>query len=144
MNIYIASKTKHAPKWISLREDLSKNGIYVISSWIDEHIPGQTKNWTDLWSRIISEIKESKFLLFYAEEEEIQKGSLVEVGIALAFGVPIYWIGPETSSIPKTNFVKKFNDMHDAVQELISYREVEKLLDETAKNLYPLCNGVRF
>lgn len=87
--IYFASKVKHARRWISLRD----KGIPTSSTWIDEAEEGQTADYSELSERCINEIKNSRAVLLYCEPGEILKGALIEVGIALAVGVPVLCVG---------------------------------------------------
>lgn len=89
IGVYIASKTKHAPKWKALRE----SGVPIISTWIDEAGIGETKCFTDLWRRCIDEAKNAERMIVYAEDGDELKGALVEVGAALAGGTPVYVVG---------------------------------------------------
>jgi hypothetical protein len=88
--IYIASKTDRAPRWRALRA----KGAPIVASWIDEAGPGETADYSDLWTRCAAEVAGAATLIAYVEEGEALKGALVEVGIALASGVPVLWCGP--------------------------------------------------
>lgn len=87
--IYAASRAsipERAAMWRRLRAD----GAPIISTWIDEAGEGETENFTALWRRIHAEIVGAGCLIFYAAPEDFPvKGALVEVGIALAAGVPV-------------------------------------------------------
>lgn len=83
--IYTASKTRHAKYWQQLR----KQGVNIISTWIDEAEKGQTKDIPELARRCISEIKACDFVLLYIEGDDQVHGALIEVGAGLAFGKPI-------------------------------------------------------
>jgi hypothetical protein len=87
--IYIASKAKHGWRWRQLRD----SGLPIVSSWIDESGDGQTTDWSDLWNRNVSEASAALALIVYNESGEQMKGALVEIGSALAFGVPVFWVG---------------------------------------------------
>jgi len=89
--IYIASKTKHAPRWRELRAQ----GVPLISTWIDEAGKGETKSFSDLWDRCVLEACTSYVLVAYREPGEIQKGSFIEIGAALAMRVPVFIVGYE-------------------------------------------------
>jgi hypothetical protein len=90
-SIYIASKTKHADKWIELRN----RGINIISTWIDEAGPGQTKDMAYLCNRCIEESIRCDAMIVYAEEGDLLKGAFIEMGVALAVsGKRIYLVGP--------------------------------------------------
>lgn len=85
--IYIASKTRHAPRWIQHKRD----GAPIISSWIYEADVGATCNFSELWTRIQREVSLSKVLILYVEAEDAGKlkGAFIEVGMALAYGVRV-------------------------------------------------------
>jgi len=87
--IYMVSKTKHAAKWKGLRT----SGVPIISTWIDEAGIGETKSFSDLWLRCISETGKAERVIVYAEEGDELKGGLVEVGAALANGTPVFIVG---------------------------------------------------
>jgi hypothetical protein len=79
-SLYVASKTIHAARW----RDLRTKGIPVIATWIDEAGPGESSDLRDLALRCIAEAAQASATLFYCEPGETAKGSLVEVGAALA------------------------------------------------------------
>lgn len=91
--IYIASKTIHAHRWRALRAA----GEQIHSTWIDEAEPGQSKDLLDLWKRCIREAAWSTALVAYREPDEIFKGGFIEIGAALAHGVPVFVVGFERS-----------------------------------------------
>jgi len=93
-NIYVASKTVHAPMWIRFRE-WANSGIFykVISTWIDESGAGETEDRSELAERCIKEIKKSDLVVVYRKNDEILKGAWVEVGIALAFKKVVILVG---------------------------------------------------
>lgn len=87
--IYIASKTKHAAKWLKLRS----LGVPIISTWIDEAGEGQSSDLSDLAARCIEEVRSADRVVLYLEDGDTLKGQLIEVGAALACGVPVYSFG---------------------------------------------------
>jgi hypothetical protein len=87
--IYIASKTRHAEQWRTLRAE----GWPIISTWIDEAGPGETADFADLWRRCIHEATHAERLILVATYGEVLKGAFIEVGAALAAGVPVYYVG---------------------------------------------------
>jgi hypothetical protein len=75
--------------------DLRDSGVRITSSWIDEDGEGQTEDFGDLWQRIENEIRRSSALVLYVEPSDFPlKGALVEVGMALAIGLPINVVAP--------------------------------------------------
>lgn len=111
--IYIASKSKHGPRWRALRE----RGVPIVATWIDESEEGATNDWTDLWDRCIAEASGAAVLIMYVEPGEVHKGSLVELGAALHAGTPVLWVGPEYSTVPRhQRLVHKVNSLDFAVE----------------------------
>lgn len=93
IKIYIASKTRHAARWQTLRAQ----GYNIISTWIDEAGKGESKDLRDLAIRCIDEAKSADRVILYASENDILKGALMEVGAALACNVPVYVVGMSES-----------------------------------------------
>ena len=87
--IYIASKTRHADRWKALRAA----GEPIISTWIDEAGPGESSDLNDLWARCIREASSCEVLIAYREPEDILKGAWIEIGAALAVGIPVVGVG---------------------------------------------------
>lgn len=87
--IYIASKVKHADKWLKLREQ----GVPIISTWIDEAAPRATISFNDLWVRCITEASMANCLIAYRENGETPKGMLLEIGASLSHNKWVFLIG---------------------------------------------------
>lgn len=87
--IYTASKTVHAPLWKQWRRE----GLPVISTWIDEAGVGETADFADLWTRCISETAKAEILVCYREEGEVLKGAFIEIGAALQSGTRVICVG---------------------------------------------------
>lgn len=86
--IYIASKTKHAAAWRRWRDERE---VKIISSWIDyAELPDVQKDFRRMWTNFEKEICTATALVFYAEAGDVPKGAYVEVGMALACGVPVF------------------------------------------------------
>lgn len=90
-HVYIASRTKHAERWRALREA----GLSVTSGWIDRGTRGEVGDWDALWRSCIREVGVADALLLYAEPGEHLRGALVELGVALAAGIPVVYVGPD-------------------------------------------------
>lgn len=110
--IYIASKTKHADRWRFLRD---KVGEPIISTWIDEAGVGETEDFSDLWRRCILEASTAELLIIYRERDDVLKGGWVELGAALASGVPVFAVGIEEFSIAHDTRIRHFPDMKAAI-----------------------------
>lgn len=90
--IYIASKAKpeHAERWRRVAE------LHPINStWIYEAGQGESQDIADLWRRCIHEASTAGALIVYREDGEVLRGAWVEMGAALAHGVPVFAVGIE-------------------------------------------------
>jgi len=92
--IYVASRAsilERGEMWRALRA----SGVPINSTWIDEDGPKDTRDLAGLWRRIRSEVTRAKGLILYVEPDDFPlKGAFVEIGMALAAGVPIYIVAP--------------------------------------------------
>lgn len=113
--IYIASKTKHADRWRLLRSD----GVPIISTWIDEAGVGETADFHDLWSRCLTESASCSVLVSYREPGELLKGGWVEIGAALANGIPVYAVGLEEFTISGYRGITHFATIEEAIAQAI-------------------------
>ena len=93
MKVYTAGKIWHAPKFQYLRDVL---GYDVNARWIDL----EDSNWIVrtrkdiLWQICYEDVRDCDFVLLYSEDmSEEQRGALVEIGMAYAFGKPVYAVG---------------------------------------------------
>lgn len=89
--IYGASKTVHAPLWVTLRDQ----GFNIVSSWIDlpRDKTGQQIDHSKLWRDIEADVRRADFLVLYCLPGELLKGALVELGMALALGKTAFVYG---------------------------------------------------
>lgn len=114
--IYIASKTKHADKWIKLRSE----GVNIISTWIDEAGAGQSPDMSDLCRRCVSESVQCDAMIVYAEEGDYLKGAFIEMGVALSCPLkPVYLVGtvlPNGSAFTYSHQVFRAKNIEQAVQ----------------------------
>ncbi len=84
--IYVASRVRHAGMWQKLRATYPIN-----STWIDEAGDGETADLAKLWERIHVEVLMARAIVLYVEPNDFPlKGALIEVGMALAVGKPIF------------------------------------------------------
>lgn len=96
MRIYIASKTKHAPRW---REwgALYNSKLEICSSWIHTgkyaNTPSEIIDWPAHWAMCLQDVRKADALIAYHEPGETPKGSLIEIGAALMCDIPIYAVG---------------------------------------------------
>lgn len=92
--LYVASRAsipERPAMWRALRDQ----GVMIISSWIDEAGAGETADMGELWERIDREVRNARKLVLYVEPGDLPlKGAFVEVGMALAYGVPVDVVAP--------------------------------------------------
>lgn len=90
--IYVASRAS-LPERSTMWREYRAAGAPIISTWIDESGPGETDDLGELWTRICSEIVRSVALVVYIEGDDFPlKGTLVEVGMALALGKRVFLV----------------------------------------------------
>lgn len=95
---YVASRAS-IPERAKMWREWRAGGAPVVSSWIDEDGEGETESFTELWERIRSEIQRCSVLVLYVDEGDLPlKGALIEVGMALAYGKPVFVICPGYTS----------------------------------------------
>lgn len=121
MKVYPASKALHADWWKALRGA----GVPIEASWIDSEINTtdakvSSECWSRHWCSCISEAAAADIVLFYAAEGEIQCGSLVEVGAALAHGKRIFVVSPYEWTVSNHPRCRVFATLADAVAALMA------------------------
>lgn len=94
VGVYVASRAS-VPERPAMWRRLRDAGYPIISTWIDEAGAGETADNGELWARIAREISGAERLVLYVEPEDFPlKGALVEVGMAIAAGVPVVVVAP--------------------------------------------------
>ena len=106
--IYVASKTHHGLMWRNLA---SEKRYGFSSTWIYEADKGETKSMSELWARILDEIKGSCALVVFVDLSEPTdlplKRALVEVGMALACGLNVFVaVSYDGSDVPSEDLTK--------------------------------------
>jgi len=99
---YVASRASNPERpamWREYRDD----GVPIVSTWIDEAGEGQTVDISELWQRIDTEIASAAALILYVESGDFPlKGAFVEIGMAIAHGLPIYVVAPDVRLEPRS------------------------------------------
>ena len=100
MRIYIAGCFESRPRLAAMRVEVEKLGHKVTSSWLDEpdqvgpvclYSPGKGLAYAQ---RDYREILESELLLLDTLDTNERGGREVEFGIAVAFGLAVWVVGP--------------------------------------------------
>lgn len=92
--IYVASRASLAGR-LAMWRGLRAAGWPICCSWIDEDGPAETADFAALWPRIVAEMATAAALVVYAEPDDLPvRGVLVEVGLALANGIPVMLVTP--------------------------------------------------
>lgn len=81
-------------------------------------------DFLDLWHECQADIESSDVVLVYAEEGDVLKGALVEVGIALANRIRVLLVTPEKNRLAYGTWIHM-----DEVEWLTSMEEAISLLD---------------
>lgn len=110
--IYIASKTRHADRWRAMRAA----GMPIISTWIDEAGEGESADLHDLWDRCIEEASTCAAIVVYREPGDVLKGAWIELGAALALGVPVFAVGLEEYTVAKFKPIQHFQTVEAAFE----------------------------
>lgn len=126
--IYMASKAIHGDEW----ENLKMIGYPICSTWIHESGLGKTSDWSDLWTRCVEEAATADALIVFRTSQETLKGAWVEVGAALARGVPVFAVGCEEFSVrhhPKFHVCENLEEA--LILALRAYNEACKAREES-------------
>ena len=94
--------------WRDLR---SFEKMPIISTWIDELYPDDMDG---LWQRCISEASNAQAFLILRRPDEVLKGAWIELGAALASGVPVYAVGIEEYTVAKDKRIRHFPNLVEA------------------------------
>ena len=88
--VYVASRAS-VPERSAMWRMHRDHGRPIISTWIDEAGEGESHDLGVLWERILAEVTTAKALILYAATNDFPlKGAFIEVGMALAAGVPVF------------------------------------------------------
>lgn len=91
IKVYISAKLHHAAKLAALRVD----GFHINARWIEMAESGRKrmKPVTHWQQENFDDITTAHFIILYVEPSDDLKGSLVEIGYALAHGKRVFIVG---------------------------------------------------
>lgn len=120
--IYIASKANHRPTWRAFRQ----GGHNIISRWIDTDDkftadPGEL-DFQALWDTCVEDVLACDVLVCYIERDEVLKGALLEIGIALGSGKRVILVGPRAEYLKNGTWIN-----HRAIEHWADFRIGEVL-----------------
>jgi len=132
LRVYPASELSRANTWRRLCD--TNDHIILNARWL-KHIKIGTPDTPDrarsFWLQDERDIKSADVLLVWAEDGEHLKGALVEVGMAIAYGVPVITVGKHcdystwqyhpgvTRAYSITHAMALLRDMHDRTERAI-------------------------
>jgi hypothetical protein len=92
--VYGASRASN-PEFAEWWRHLRSTGANLVSTWIDVQ-NGSPIDYEVLWSNITKEIQSCDRLVLYIKPDDFPlKGALIEAGMALALGKPVYIVAPD-------------------------------------------------
>lgn len=91
--VYLAGKTRLAPRFRDVRDVWRDRGAIVMSTWIDQAGEGETEDFGVLWADCVWQASMADLTIAVHEDGDVWKGTFIEVGAALAFHHPVYVVG---------------------------------------------------
>lgn len=93
--IYTASKLRQAQMWQAIHD--SHPDVYFHARWLKHtgklKTPDTPENAKRFWIEDEQDVKHADAVFVFAEDDEHLRGALVEAGMAIAYGKPVYVIG---------------------------------------------------
>jgi hypothetical protein len=128
IRVYTASKISTAALWREL--DRSWPHVHFHARWLKHNFKGTTDRQEyarAFWREDEIDVQCADTLIVYAKEGEHLQGALVEVGMAIAFGVPVIAVGdhPDYSTWQFHPLVTRVADLKAAYEVLC---EIDKKL----------------
>lgn len=94
IRVYTASKLSRGAQWRQIHA--ACNHVYFHARWLKHNqigTPDLREYAARFWKEDEQDVKSADVLVVWAEGDEHLQGALVEVGMAIAFGVPVIVIG---------------------------------------------------
>lgn len=125
IRVYTASQMHHADRWRALcRRSLQ---ILCHARWLKHAAlgtPETAANAREFWQQDEQDVRDADALMVFAAPGDRLRGALVEVGIALACGVPVIVIGehPDYGTWQYHPGVTRVADLEAALEHLATVR----------------------
>lgn len=141
IRVYPSSKVKHALMWRELQNTVPH--VFFNARWPHRAKKESELNhddFRDLWMECKEDIMDSDAVLVYAEDGEVLKGALVEVGIAIANDIPVILVTTDENRLAygtwiHTDGVEWVDTLDEAMNLLYRWtkkgrREEQRRVDE--------------
>lgn len=121
IRIYTASKLHHWKMWRKLCDSTAH--IFAHARWL-KHVaigtPDNADSALQFWIEDQEDVRTADAVVIYGEGDDKLRGSLVEVGMAIAYGVPVIVVGahPDYGTWQYHFGVKRVATMDDAMAYL--------------------------
>jgi hypothetical protein len=112
--VYVASKSKYGRLWRERRDEWADR-LTITATWIDESEMGATEDHADLWRRCVAEAAQADALVAVHHDGEAWKGAYVEIGAALAHGVPVFVVGEPPGSFVHHPLIARCDEVGEAL-----------------------------
>jgi hypothetical protein len=121
LRVYVSSKSRHHALWRAVRAA----GVDIRADWIDAefNISGREPSpaeWSEHWAKCIEQARKADVVLLFAQSDENQRGSLVELGAGIAGGAEILCVSPHPWSFKHHPKVRNFASLEEAIAVLTS------------------------
>jgi hypothetical protein len=123
MRVYIAAPWKHKSRAAEVKQQLQEAGLTVTSRWMDfKETPGVAYEYNDDVMRAealndIEDVAKSTAMLYLNLEKS--EGKATELGMALAYSMPIYVIGGKQNNVflhlPEINHINSVEEFLAAI-----------------------------
>lgn len=139
MKVYVASKLNHEAMWKKLREEWRMLGVEILSRWLDTVVPddvGTQYDFDKCWLENAQDVAHADALVVYkADGDGTLRGALVEVGMALSWGIPVIITGVGVGDVHSDFGSWQF---HSLVRHVADLDAVSALLREWKTTGIPL------
>ncbi len=111
MRIYVASKFEEAPRVREVQAQLIAAGHTITYDWTQNEQVDATQAWNDAMGVVTADA-----LVLVAEKDLPYCGAMVEFGMALGRGIPVYVIG---NALDTRCIFMKLQEVHRGLADLL-------------------------